>query len=62
MSRHKDEAVDMSAYGCNGSAATILDDNSVIVRTVKQQTATQVTQRKTDYVLSETVSDHYAVG
>lgn len=52
----------MSAYGCNGSAATILDDNSVIVRTVKQQTATQVTQRKTDYVLSETVSDHYAVG
>lgn len=54
----------MSAYGCHGSAATIchgsaattLDDNSVIERTVKQQTATQVTQRKTDCVLSETVT------
>lgn len=46
----------MSAYGCHGSAATTLDDNSMIERTVKQQTATQVTQRKTDCVLSETVT------
>lgn len=52
----------MGAYGCIGSAATILDDNSVIERTVKQQTATQMTQRKTDYILIETVSDHYAFG
>lgn len=73
----KDEAADMSACGCHGSAATVcrgsaatvyhgsaatvLGDNSVTERTVKQQTAAEMTQRKTDCASSEPVSDHYAV-
>lgn len=37
----------MRACGCHDSAATILDDNSMIEKTVKQHTNTDYTDKNT---------------